>query len=730
MTSEQKIRQYFTKHLILPILLCFGLVACNSNDSSNEATTSSVSPTTSDVLTGKITGVKLEGLSYRTATQSGKTSTEGAFDYKAGEAISFFIGDIAVGQSAAKPEVTLFEMLGISDPSTITLGLQTKLKSTATSNYNKRSPKTFQFERLSNLIVFLTAIDADGVFSNGVTIPEQLDTIARGKSLDIIGKQIVEFERQLENSYLLDQAVNEGVWQTKPTLVSPGVALDAFYDSLGVTPEIYTVSKEFGDENSDGTNDFDISHTFDDNGNRVKTHKHSDFSDDEVTTYSYDERGNLIGFYYDIKNDGILDSQQEWAFDAKGQEILNQSDYDGDGVFESRATHEIDYHPDGKVSYKKSHFEMYFQDSGLLSASYTNVDKFSVEGRILYEEQSSTNAPDNETVGSSMTYTLDSLGNRIKVEEDQNLDGVIDVIHTYQYNEENQEIYAASDFNADGKLDSVKTSEYNLEKRELTVSLDNYADGVLNQADGIIDSVRVTNYDSDFNKISDRLDEGNDGIFEEVTTWQIIFDEQGRILSNNQTSTTSPELNTLYTYTFDDLGRVNTRQVVAASPDDSYFLTYSYDDQGRQTSSSLDLKIDGVIDYSESAVFHDSYGGITRTLYSLDSGTTYVESTLYDERGNHIETSSSTANSDVESYATKMTYNSDDMLIKEIIIENGVEYSSTEYQYDDKGELFSKVFTDGSNPSSPTVTTWTYEYVDIKSWNAIFLRFNREWADQ
>ena len=309
MTNKQKRIYKFTKCLTFPLLLSFSLAACNSSNSSNEATTAP------DLLTGKITGVSVEGLSYQTESQSGVTSADSTFSFKEGESVSFFIGDIAIGQASAATELTLFDLVGIADPDSLADGAETKLKQTTRSS--------FQFEHLSNLVVLLTALDEDGDFANGVVIPASLESVAQGKTLDILGSKTKTFKYDLTDSELLSEAVTEGVWQTTPTIASAGAALDAFYEAMGITPEVYTVSKELYDTDEDGNTDFTTSYAFDDAGNLVSTTKEAvdDQSLSEVTTYTYDDSGNTTGLYIDYENDGVIDYQQEWAFDAQGREI-------------------------------------------------------------------------------------------------------------------------------------------------------------------------------------------------------------------------------------------------------------------------------------------------------------------------------------------------------------------------------------------------------------------------
>jgi len=722
MTSRQKISYKFTKCLSFPILLSLSLVACDSGSSSDKTATDSA------VLSGKISGVTLEGLSYQTASQSGKTSADSTFSYKEGELVSFFIGDISLGQSAAAAEISLFDMMGITEPETITQGVQTKLR--ATAYQSNRSPKTFPFERMSNLIVFLTAIDEDGIFSNGVTVPAQLETVAQGKNVDIIGKQIVAFESQLEDSKLLGEGVAEGLWSSKPTIVLPGVALDAFYDSIGMTPEIYTTSKRLIDTNSDGiydgNDDLAFNYTFDDAGNVTSEHKQiiGSEADVEFTRYTYDANGKLTGTYIDFGDDGTMDRQQEWAYDVKGHETLNQTDLNGDGIFEYRTTHEINYHPDDSLAYYKEVTERYSDNTGVLESSETTIKQYDTEGRGNYYEQSYHIPAENIFEGQSERYTHDSAGNVTKVEEDKNLDGVIDVIHRYEFDENNKQTLAESDFNADGTPDSVVVTITDAASNQVTISYDNFAGDVPEQADGIIDSVAVLDYDSHDNKIRSRLDHNNDGSYEQETTWDITYDAEGRILSNKQVSTTSPEENYLTTYTYDSAGRMLTHQRVGDSEQvRNYLYTYTYDGEGNETTYSAAFD-----DSSISVVFHDEFGGQTITEYDSEGVATYTSSTLFDERGNYLGSAYIEGNSGIAQNKTKMTYNDNDQLTSEHHFNGGEEYLSKEYSYDEQGELSSTMTTNYMYPpeSSSRYSSETYEYVDIQSWKALFTRFYRE----
>jgi hypothetical protein len=64
-----------------------------------------------DPLTGQSLDSAVEGLTYETATQSGATDSQGNFQYLAGETISFYVGNVLVGQTTAQGIVTPLDLV-------------------------------------------------------------------------------------------------------------------------------------------------------------------------------------------------------------------------------------------------------------------------------------------------------------------------------------------------------------------------------------------------------------------------------------------------------------------------------------------------------------------------------------------------------------------------------------------------------------------------------------------
>jgi hypothetical protein len=77
------------------------LIACSSGGGGGGG-----EPGNSDSLTGQFLDSAVVGLYYETETQSGTTDSQGNFQYLAGETISFYVGNVLVGQTTAQEIVT------------------------------------------------------------------------------------------------------------------------------------------------------------------------------------------------------------------------------------------------------------------------------------------------------------------------------------------------------------------------------------------------------------------------------------------------------------------------------------------------------------------------------------------------------------------------------------------------------------------------------------------------
>lgn len=127
-------------------------------------------PADESTLSGVFSTPVVKGLKYSTDTQSGTTNGIGTFKYKEGEIISFYIGDIYVGQANAKSILTPLDLSQVA-PTT------KSLNSTKASNINDNWA--------INLFNLLLALDANGNTEDGIEITTDTTNQARSITLQL-----------------------------------------------------------------------------------------------------------------------------------------------------------------------------------------------------------------------------------------------------------------------------------------------------------------------------------------------------------------------------------------------------------------------------------------------------------------------------------------------------------------------------------------------------------------
>ena len=99
------------------------------------------------LLKGRFIDSAVEGLRYEADSHSGMTDSEGRFSYRAGDNVSFYVGDVFLGDAPATPVMTPISLVdGAVDHS---------------------HPK------VQNIVRFLMSIDDDGDAGNGILITEE-----------------------------------------------------------------------------------------------------------------------------------------------------------------------------------------------------------------------------------------------------------------------------------------------------------------------------------------------------------------------------------------------------------------------------------------------------------------------------------------------------------------------------------------------------------------------------
>ena len=175
---------------------------------------------TKTVLSGRFIDSAVEGLRYETPTQSGLTDVNGIFKYIAGEAVSFFIGDILLGTSTGATLLT---------PKSLVPG-------------DSNNPQVI------NILRFVQSLDEDNNPDNGIRIPDTVTTRALGQALNF-SLSIADFENAANAllTLLTSGSVN--------MLVDAGSAQAHFIASLNVSNNVMITGAPFCDD-WDGTADF------------------------------------------------------------------------------------------------------------------------------------------------------------------------------------------------------------------------------------------------------------------------------------------------------------------------------------------------------------------------------------------------------------------------------------------------------------------------------------------
>jgi hypothetical protein len=229
------------------------------------------------VQTGRFMDGPVSGLYFQTATQSGQTNANGEFFYLGGEIVSFYVGNILIGQATGAAMISPFELAGESPP---TSGADIHRAVNRSWISNVATP----FSVALNIALFLQTLDEDGNTANGIQIPAQMHNLATGVNLDF--KQMwYEFRYDFSFRELIAAGRAAGLWGGVRAIRYWGYAMDDLYDGLGLTPSIEAVSTVEWDDDGDGT--VDRGTTYDANGNQTLYETDDDGTVDRRWAYTY-----------------------------------------------------------------------------------------------------------------------------------------------------------------------------------------------------------------------------------------------------------------------------------------------------------------------------------------------------------------------------------------------------------------------------------------------------------
>jgi hypothetical protein len=486
-----------------------------------------------NVLTGYFMDSPVGDLEYSTATQSGYTDSNGAFQYISGEVVSFYVGNILMGQASGAPKITPFDLAGISPP-------QTNLGIVRTMNEVGRSHHATRFEIAANIAVFLQTLDEDGVYSNGIRIPLRMHSLASGAEIDFTQK-MSDFPNDFKFRQLVASGRSAGLWGGTRAIRKAGYALNTLYEGLGITADIHVnMRREYEyDAGAENTVDERHTYTYDANGNQTMEEIDSDANGtvDYRGTHTYDANGNMTmeeSIY--IAPGGPQNNRRTYRYDANGNQTMEEIDsgaddtvderyiytYDANG---NRTIEEDDWYADGHVDYRKTY--TYDANGNMTMEAYSYYG--ALEGYVDYRN----------------TYRYDANGNQTMEEIDSGADGTVDERYLYAYDANGNQTIKEQDWHADGTVDDRTTYTYdangNMTMHEVDWS-----------ADGHVDYRRTYTYDANGNMTREEVNYDADVIVEE--RYLYAYDANGNQTIKELDRYADGSVDERYTYTYDANG--------------------------------------------------------------------------------------------------------------------------------------------------------------------------------
>ena len=434
-------------HLPLGLLLGALLTACGGGGPNNNpgAPATEQAPTTEQApaieqpsppatLTGRFMDSAVSGLRYVTPSQSGFTNDAGEFPYLAGETVSFYVGDILIGEAAASETITPFDLAGIAPPVT---SREIRRVIAQIQDSERATP----FERAANIAAFLQTLDADGDPSNGQQIPTELHTLGAGLKINFM-QDYKSFSDNQAFRKIITAGRSAGLWNGSRAIKHPLSALDTLYSNLGLRPAIDAASTR----------------AWDDNG---------DLGDDGRAILRYDVRGNITLVATDIGVDGTVDFYNLYTYNANDQILTDTSDgtaataehryvnyysYDANGyAVMAEEDSDLDGVTDKRTTYKHT------------ASGYPTLIEFDLNA--------------DGTIDKRVVMAYDDNGNLIRIENDDDADGINNYLTTIGYDDDGNWVIIESDFDGNGSVDIHATAAYDPQGNQVASNYDNDADG-------------------------------------------------------------------------------------------------------------------------------------------------------------------------------------------------------------------------------------------------------------
>lgn len=442
------------------------LTACGGGGSDNSAGAPAGGQSTgsSTSLTGRFVDGPVSGLRYSTPTSNGRTNANGEFTYRQGETVSFFIGDVLIGQAPGAATITPFSLAGTTPP-TSTLDIVKAVRLVNAHRVNANNTAT-PLEVAGNIATFLQTVDSDGDPANGIQVPAAMDGLTTGKSIDF-RQTFSRFKIDVGVQALIAAGRSAGVWSGSRTLKDPFLALDALYSGLGISAAIQATSSIAFDTGGNGSVDSIVTKTYDAQGHVIR----EDTTDatGKLTlsvTATYDQDGRKLAEQRDNNADGTPDAVTTFIYDANG--VLTRLESSAptataaDFIYENGRLIRIDSRDASntltaqtKFSYTNGNLTKQEEDTKADGVTdNTTINTYDASGHLL------TSSFDGGANGSaSDTYTYDANDNVIT--QVHSRDGKVSLNITSTYDANANPTLIQFTHPADSRTDYQQTYEYN-----------------------------------------------------------------------------------------------------------------------------------------------------------------------------------------------------------------------------------------------------------------------------
>ncbi|WNC70802.1 hypothetical protein RGQ13_11735 [Thalassotalea psychrophila] len=527
----------------------------------------------------------VQGVKYESGSAAGVTDENGGYIYSQGDNISFYIGATQLGEEIVAG-VNLSPLDLIADAIIPLTALETRKFLKAYDN-NKMTMAT---KALLNVLTLLYSIDKDKDASNGIVIDEAIHDSLALTDLNIY-QNIYQFSGN-KLSIILQDAFNQELI-VNASVPEAFVAVDNFYDTLNITPQVYTATKDWSFQPGDETTD--------------------------IYEVSYVQESRQVFWDYftvDADNkeiDGTRGSDIEY-YDHNLRHIGWES-YE-DGILNSKGVYQRNIH--GK--------QLSYQNLSAEDVTYQTQNIYNEQGLVVEHKRDSEGDDFYEYV---VSYEYDADGNMTRKSQDNDGDDDADTIYIYTFTNglltKSQDVWDADyDENAINVIDFERVYIYNqfgaVSQRVET----NYSRNTQRVYDFI--------FDEDGNHIFTYIDdtpevEGYDQIV------SFTYDDKGNKLSQYSDSNGDGDNEYGYVYQYDAMNNMisqtNYQNGNFVTPSSSW--TKTYDEHGNELTDETDNNGDGTINYGYSYIYDDNGNQIEQqrfdgpVLNSVPASYYYIE---------------------------------------------------------------------------------------------------------